>query len=243
MKLLKLFSYFLCAYFVILGIGISNTSGTPESITIANLRLVMELFVQVNGVPPTNWHQFEQFFSLQKINEERLKGTDVYPLQEHYVFVTQKISMLGYEEGELFLIRATPLTNSLTRNAGRYVISQDDQGGFKFAWLKEEKVQQMLAKAGVTELPKPEPWVPRTNNATQSPEPQSSNLLPGTSPSTKIQSSADFSNGTSKANLQTNAEPVPIAQTTFSQTWKVIAVAAFILLLLGWLISRRKRKL
>ena len=242
MKSVRTLLSFLCVYLVGGFTGVSNTSGTPESITIQNLRLVFELFEKDKGVPPTNWLQVEEFFSLQKINDERLKGTSIYPLQQHYVFVLDKIPMLGYQEGEVFLIRAEPSPNPIRENkVGRYIISKTEDG-LKFNWYSEEKVQQMLAKAGVTELPKPEPWVPRTNNAAQPPVLQSSNLLVGTSPSPKIRPSADFSNGTPQADLQAEPEPVQIAQTSPSKTWKGIAVAAVVVLLLGWIVARRAQK-
>ena len=169
MKAFKIFGWLIVTGLVWNGDVIARTSATPESIIIQNVASDMRSFQETKGHYPTNWMEFEQVFSLDKINEEYLKTTPVYPLQRHYVFVTDKIPMLGNQEGEVFLIRAEPSPNPIKENAiGRYIISKNEEG-LKFHWYPEEKVQQMLAKAGVTELPKPEPWRPTTTAAAQSP--------------------------------------------------------------------------
>jgi hypothetical protein len=97
----------------------------------------------------------------------------------------------------------------------------------------------MLAKAGVKELPKPEPLVPHTNTV-QLPEFQTSNHSEAVKPLPKIQPNTNSER--TETNLQTKSESVQNVQTTFFKGGRIIAIAALILMLLGWLFFRRERK-
>ncbi|MGI8966129.1 MAG: hypothetical protein ACR2H1_08605 [Limisphaerales bacterium] len=226
---------------LIAGVGrvAANTSGTPESIAIQNVRFALHLFEKSTGSLPTNWVQFEKFFSLEQINERSLKGSPAYPLQEHYVFLYQKIPMLGYEGGDAFLIRAEPLLNTTTGNRGRYILSRNSDG-FRFNWYTEEKVQQMLAKAGVKELPKPEPWPPATNNAVHSQSPPTSNSVePDVKPprDQKLPSTFQPPQNTNPTNEVVAVAPSPKEKSW----WPVIIILGIGLVFLLALVRRRKK--
>lgn len=202
--------------------SIANTSATPESIIIQNVASDMRSFQEKKGHYPTNWMEFEQVFSLEKINEEYLKTTPVYPLQQHYVFVLQKIPMLGYQEGEVFLIRAEPSPNFLRDDkVGRYIISRY-QGTLLFNWYSEEKVQQMLAKASIKELPEPEPWSPATNNAVHS---QSPPTLYSTNPNVKSPREQKFpSTFQPPQNINSTNETVTVSPPPKEKSWWPVVI-------------------
>lgn len=71
--------------------------------------------------------------------------------------------MLSETEGNLALIRTEPLTNAAGIE-GRYMISKTTEG-FQYNWYSEDKVQRMLVKAGIPELPKPEAFIPSNRSA------------------------------------------------------------------------------
>lgn len=129
----------------------ARTTGTPESVAIQNIKSGIEVFQDENGGRlPTNWAQVDKRL-VEALNEERLKGTSVYPLEEHYLFVQEKIPMLGFQEGDVLLIRTEPVRSS-AREWGRYIISHTN-GVLHFRFYKEERIQQMLSQPGVNELP------------------------------------------------------------------------------------------
>lgn len=236
MKIVK--SAILFYLLVIAGLNlVARTTGTPESTAINNMRLVFEIFEKDNGTVPTSWVELEKFFSLEQINEQLLKGSSAYPLQQHYVFASDKIPMLGYQEGNVVLIRTEPfeqVDGDLVRK-GRYVISKNENN-FQFNWLPEEKVQQMLAKAGVKELPKPEPWPPATNSAAQSNSPpRSSSVEPDVNSSREQKSLFQSPQSANPTN-----ETVTVSPSPKEKSWWPVFIVLGLGVIIFVLLRRRK---
>lgn len=149
--------------------AIAETRRTPEFSALHTVQLAMKAFVvQHNGQMPTNWSQVGTEIDLDKLNQQTLINSSIYPLQEHYVFVTDKIQMLGYQEQNrnVVLIRTEPFkqVDGESEREGRYVVSlSTNEVYFYLTWVSEANVQKMLAQAGVTKLPEPEPLIPFTN--------------------------------------------------------------------------------
>jgi len=220
---------------------VATTTATPETISLHSVEFFLRIFKNANERYPTNWAEFGPTFNLNRINEEYLKKTDAYPLQRHYVFVLDKIPMLGNLEGDVILIRAEPSPNSIRDGKiGRYIIS-DYMGVSLFNWYSEEKVQQMLAKAGVKELPKPEPWSPATNAAIQSPPAQPSTTVAPDSPLPGDQrrpSNFKPPQNTTPANEVVAVSPAPKTKSW----WPVFIIAGIgVIFLLAWRQRQRKQ--
>lgn len=146
------------------GKAIARSKPTLESLAIANVWKAMRLYEDTHeGRAATNWHQIHEVFNLDLINRD-LRTSSAYPIDEHYTFLTDKIPVPGTEMGDVVLIRISPVKEGEGEEGreGRYIISKHD-GVLKSTWLAETNVQKMLADAGVTELPKPEPLNQITN--------------------------------------------------------------------------------
>lgn len=156
----------LCAALTLLpGNVAARSKATVEQVAVLNIMSAMTLFAHVNdNRHPTNWAQVAQVIDLSQINKS-LISSPARPLEAHYVFIRERtIPMLGYQEGEVVLIRIGPVTEEERPGAGRYIISRVD-GDLKCSWYAERKVQQMLAQAGVKELPQPEVVAPTSSRA------------------------------------------------------------------------------
>ena len=161
MNMKRLYKYLILIATVFWNIaGFADTYGTPESVAIQNIKMAIGLYSKLHGVEPTNWSQIGECVNIGQINSQCLINGPVYPIEEHYVFVRDKVLDQG---ATLFLIRISPDTNAISGKIGRYLIFRTDDG-YMYKWMAEANVQKMLAAAGVTELPKPEPWVPLTNS-------------------------------------------------------------------------------
>ena len=145
--------------------AVAESRRTPEQVAIHAVQMAMQFFAkQHDGQMPTNWSQVETEIDLNKLNQQTLIKSLAYPLQEHYVFVSDKIPMLGYQEGNVILIRTGPVDQAdgdIVRQ-GRYIISTNESG-FYSTWVSETNVQKMLAQAGITNLPEPELFIPPSN--------------------------------------------------------------------------------
>lgn len=154
-------SFFLASQSAVFASG----KQAPEQGAIGDVIHGMQLFEALHSKQaPTNWMQISETLNLDSINQS-LKANGFLPLQQNYVFIQQTIRVPDYEKGEVVLMRVLPITvriGETNEEEGRYVISRY-QGGLKFNWLSEDKVQKMLAEAGVTNLPKPEPLTAATN--------------------------------------------------------------------------------
>lgn len=128
----------------------ADTKMTAEGGAIRILSYAARDFQFSHGQSPTNWAQLAEFRDIEEINRA------TFPIKQHYVFIVfNKIPLPDSEKGDVFLIRTYPSTNTPSGEAGRYIVSRN---GVDFipTWLSENKVQQMLADAGITELPKPD---------------------------------------------------------------------------------------
>ena len=133
----------------------ANTTATTESIAVQVVGRAIRDYKKLHeGISPTNWSQLSEVVDLGKLNSQTLGKSPAYPLEQNYVFVTQKIPVPSYPNGDVVLIRTTPVQYE-ERKLGRYLISMI-AGEPSYRWMDETEVQQMLADAGVTELPKPD---------------------------------------------------------------------------------------
>ena len=133
----------------------ATTKTTAEATAVRSIQLAIKIFVsQHDGQFPTNWAQLGAYIHIDDLNEQTLIRSSAYPIQEHYVFVHDKILLPDTNSGDVFLIRTSPLTNDFFPDGGRYIISQT-RGEALFNYLSEINVQKMLREAGVTALPKP----------------------------------------------------------------------------------------
>ena len=170
---------------LVIGQDISHASGkrTPEQSAVIDVIHGIQLFEGIHsGKSPTNWSQLSETLNLQKIDES-LSMNSAPRLEENYAFVTvARIPVSEYEKGEVVFIRLSPLkyvdAETGEEKEGRYFISRHE-GSLRFNWLAETNVQKMLTDAGVTELPRPEPFVPSTNlNRTPPMTNQSAEAMP-----------------------------------------------------------------
>lgn len=143
---------------------IASGKRAPEQAALMDIIGAVKIFESIHdGRTPTNWAQISEVLNLQKINQTLLANASE-PLDQNYVFVQQRIPVPETQMGDVVLIRFTPALRGETNGIdGRYIISRYDNS-LRFGWLAETNVQKMLADAGVTELPKPEPLNPSTNS-------------------------------------------------------------------------------
>lgn len=136
---------------------IASGKRAPEQAALMDIIGAVKIFESIHdGRTPTNWAQISEVLNLQKINQTLLANASE-PLDQNYVFVQQRIPVPETQMGDVVLIRFTPALRGETNGIdGRYIISRYDNS-LRFGWLAETNVQKMLADAGVTELPKPEP--------------------------------------------------------------------------------------
>lgn len=144
----------------------AKTSSTTESIAIQSIVSGIRAYQTLKGgQTPTNWMTMREIMDIDKLNSQTLANSSAYPIEEHYVFITQKIPVPSYPNGDVILIRTSPV-QSEEQKAGRYMISMVGNAP-SYRWIEETEVQQMLADAGVKELPKPEPVVAPADQSTK----------------------------------------------------------------------------
>jgi len=237
---MKYHSFVILASIVLLVSNKAHAAGkwTSEQAAMNNIVSAMRLFVDINhGAFPTNWFEVNSVIDLNQLNEQVLAKSSVFPLQEHYSFVFQEIPFLNSDE-KVFLIRTSPVENS-EKILGRHLIALNE-GGLSYRWLPEEKVQQMLAKAGVTELPKPEPWPPTTNAAAQSPPAQPSNAVEPESPLPRDKTLP--SDLQSPQNTNPASEIVAVTPVTTTKSWWPVFIIAGIGVIFLLALRQRQRK-
>ena len=128
---------------------------TSEQVAIHAIQVALEAFeVEHPGQKATNWSQIGSYVDLAKLDEQTLVNSPALPIQDHYSFALIEIPMLGYQEGNVVLIRneAVKYSQGDEEREGRYIISRN-QGILKSTWMAETNVQKMFAAAGITELP------------------------------------------------------------------------------------------
>ena len=230
--------------------SLAKTTSTPEAIAIQVVVRSIRIFQQNhNGQTPTNWNQLVNVLDIGQLNQQTLANSPAYPIEENYIFITSKIPVHSYPNGDVILIRTAPV-QSEERKAGRYLISMIANEP-SYRWMDETEVQQMLADAGITELPKPEI---RSGPKEQAPVkiPPSVNSTPGqTSPSDGKQpqmTGQDLPNpsaSTKEPPIVSNTIPPTVATTTpgSGTGWiGMIVVLALGLLASIFLLFRTKQK-
>lgn len=175
---------------------VADSRMTAESVALNAIAFGIRDYAAQHNRIPTNWTQIQEFRDVDSLHQ----GT--FPIKEHYSFVRQiKIPLPAQEKGDVFLMRFSPVTNNLHQESGRYIISLAN-GAPILNWLSETNVQKMLADAGVTELPQPEPLSQTTN--------------PNTSPTPETHSQA--TNTVKKLEPSANPSPSRDAQVTIQST-------------------------
>ncbi|MEP6663674.1 MAG: hypothetical protein ABJC04_08415 [Verrucomicrobiota bacterium] len=189
----------------------------------------MEHYEEWNSHPATNWVQVNQVIKIDIIER-------TFPVSSRYVFA-QNLG-LHAKEGDVVLLGTSPIREDGRKDGGRYAIIRN-QLGFHYEWFPEEKVQQMLTKAGVKELPKPEPWTPSTNAAVQSPPAQPSNAV---APDSLPNDQTHPSNFKSPQNTNPVNEIVATTPPPQPKTALAVIVALIAGVILFFFLRRRKRQ-
>lgn len=226
---------------------------TSEQSALHAVEQAMQIVVEKQGgLPPTNWAQVQAHIDLTKLNQQVLTKSSAYPLQEHYVFVTDKIPVPGVEMGDVILIRTSSVKNGEgeEEREGRYIISKHD-GVLKSTWLAETNVQKMLADAGVTELPKPEPLNTLSNatgavpvrDLSLTPTTNSARIVPQVEPAAVEPASASQgAEPASSAVAQTSpASPAPSAGSASFLKMFVVPLMAVLGLAAGFILFRSRK--
>jgi len=148
------------------------SSSAPESAAVTALRALIEWHPKVrNGQPLTSWDQAKKIYNVEALNRS-LAGLPVYPLEDHYQFITQPLPLRGEEGSQVLLIRTVPLEkndpDSRKSRQYRYLVYRNSEGKILSIRMPEETVQEMLKKAGVTITPKP--GLPATETEDRIPE-------------------------------------------------------------------------
>jgi hypothetical protein len=148
---------FCVALLATLAAHAGQSSGTPESVALQNMQAGMQLFEREHGYAVTNWSQVDEAIGLRGLNQG-LRGTRAFPIQDQYVFLLhERVQMPPPYQGTVLLIRANPGRNSADER-GRYMLYRGPER-LGYAWCSENKVQAMLAAAGVTNLSSNSPTV------------------------------------------------------------------------------------
>lgn len=126
-----------------------------ESTLLQNFRFGFESYAKDHGgYFPSNWSQVGEIYNLDKINRQYARIPQSFPIQNNYVFVTNRIPMTPAWKGDVLLIRHAAITNE-ENFAGRGIISVGPDGPV-YTWLSEQDVQSMFQRVGVRQLPKPQ---------------------------------------------------------------------------------------
>lgn len=230
--------FWLILFLSSFGVATADERRSAEQSAIGNLVSFMRTIQQINGSAPTNWDQIKQAMHPDTADGQRLIERLINPLQERYVFVTNKIAMVGYDAGNVILIRTEPIEqidDEITRE-GRYAIATNETG-FYSTWVSETNVQKMFAQSGVTNLPEPEPIMPL------GPVTQSAPVLHETSKVTSetvipqvqektIQSPVAASNSATATTAKISAS---------SKKWPFILIAVLVFVFVALIMKGRKK--
>lgn len=125
---------------------------TPEHHEISVMRSVIMAYGMMKGQLPTSWTQIGGFYNLHGV-DANLKGRQSYPIEDHYQFITQPMSLPDAEGSQVLLLRTLPLAHHDEGDKPprfRYLVYQRNDGKIIFTSLTEQEVQSMLHKSGVT---------------------------------------------------------------------------------------------
>lgn len=227
---------------------VASEKRLPEQSAIDDVIGGLKIFEAIhNGQSPTNWTQVSEVLNLKEIDQ--YLAQHLYdPIEQNYVFIQQKIAVPTYEKGDVVLMRIAPITiqvGDTNQEEGRYFISRY-KGGLKFNWLSENKVQKMLADAGVVELPKPAELVRSPNaaeihkvaNQTSETKPvHTSSVSPAQLLATHVAEAAS----SAIPDQTTNPPVAPHTGPSFFAKLLVITLFSVFVLALALLLHRRKR--
>jgi len=155
----QIYFYFLFALCVFATGGVASSLMTPENAVMGGIARAMRMYQIVNqGRLPSNWAQLRQVYNLDEVNRV-LEGRQSYPIEDHYQFITQPLSLPYPVDGRVLMIRTVPLENLLEpdpakRQQWRYLIYQNKKGDILSTRISEKDVQNMINSAGVRITPK-----------------------------------------------------------------------------------------
>jgi len=117
-----------------------------------------------HGVTPTNWSQLrtilsDDYLTTMEREFEHLRDAGFRTcIVEKYVFLPPGMKVQGYPQSRVLLLSVSP-TRVGSGPPGRYLIFDDDESSpdsLRYGWIAEDRIQQMLAVAGIKFLT-PEP--------------------------------------------------------------------------------------
>lgn len=158
MAMKKCISLLAACFFVGLFSGKADVMSTPEVTALDAVSVVVELYAKEhNGQPPASWDQLRNDIDLEKLNQS-IVGWAAHPIEDHYAFINQPLSLPDSEGSQVLLIRTVPLERGTvkkdTQQQWRYLIVRRKDGRTVSVKLPEARVQTMLQKAGITITPK-----------------------------------------------------------------------------------------
>ena len=196
----------------------------PEQGAMGDVIHGIQLFEALHsGQSPTNWSQISETLNLAKVDQS-LEQNGFSALEKNYVFIERKIAVPEYEKGDVVLMRTAPITIEIgetNKEEGRYIISRYE-GSLRFNWLSENKVQKMLADAGATNLPAPEPFISSSDAREVVPmNKQADKALPVISPQKSVEPQATETPSLSPVE-STNPPTATPSTPTPSSKWPLI---------------------
>jgi len=158
MLMKKCLSLFVACFFIGLFSAKADVMSTPEVTAIDAVSVIVGLYAKEhNGQLPVSWDQLRNDIDLEKLNQS-LVGWAAHPIEDHYAFINQPLSLPDSEGSQVLLIRTVPLERGTVeegnRQQWRYLIVRRGDGRTVSVKLPEERVQTMLQKAGITITPK-----------------------------------------------------------------------------------------
>lgn len=149
---------FAACFFVGLFSGKADVMSTPEVTAIDAVSVVIGLYAKEhNGQLPVSWDQLRNDVDLEKLNQS-VVGWAAHPIEDHYAFINQPLSLPDSEGSRVLLIRTVPLELGTVEKDNhrqwRYLIVRRQDGRMVSVKLPEASVQTMLQKAGITIAPK-----------------------------------------------------------------------------------------
>jgi hypothetical protein len=107
---------------------------------------------------PTSWQELDKFTPLSELDS--LGGAG--PIADHYVLlpnapVSQELNDYEIKNAQVLVIGREPTTDPEEIGIGRYVIYRLQNDDYRSAWIREEKIQKIIAETYAIIPPPPAP--------------------------------------------------------------------------------------
>jgi hypothetical protein len=132
----------------------ADSKSPPEFRAVNNIAGSITLNLETNNNASLNWQQVARYTDINKWNRELSQPGNIFVLQEHYVFVTNKWIISQARNRQVILIRTVPRTSYEGRE-GRYLVSWNGRYA-ETVWTSETDFEEHLKQSGIT-LPVPDP--------------------------------------------------------------------------------------